>query len=78
MTAVLAGYAVFGHLSGWDGDSSGLGGDLLLAPAVRVCGILGNQVGGAVQLYTDWKVGVLGRALREVIGEAEVRLESSG
>lgn len=78
VTAVLAGYAVFSRLCGWDSDSSGFEGDLLLAPAVWVCEILGRKAREVVQLYTEWKVGVQARALREVLGEAEVRLESRG
>ena len=78
MAALLAGYAVFSRLCGWDGDAAGVGGDLLLAPALRVCDILGGKVREGVRLYTEWKVGVWVRALREVLGEAEAEAEVRG
>lgn len=78
MAALLAGYAVFSRLCGWDVDASGCEGDLLLAPALRVCDILGGKVREGVRLYTEWKVGVWVRALREVLGEAEAEAEVRG
>jgi hypothetical protein len=78
MAALLAGYAVFSRLCGWDVDASGCEGDLLLAPALRVCDILGRKLREGVQRYTEWKVGVWVRALREVLGEAEAEAEVRG
>jgi hypothetical protein len=73
MTALLSGYAVFSHLCGWDSEE---GADLLLAPAVCVWEVVSKELEKIVQRYTAWKVSVQARALREVLGEAEIAIDS--
>jgi hypothetical protein len=73
MTAFLAGYAVFSRVCGWDGEG---GADLLLVPALCIIRVVGKELRKVVQRYTEWKIGVKTRALREVLREAEVAIEA--
>ena len=78
MSALLSFYALFSRLCGWDSVEEGSEGDVLLAPALCAIKAMGNELGKIVRWYTEWKVQAQVKALREAIGDGEVRVELRG